>query len=440
MSDHFGDLKRHIGFFGLALFGIGDILGAGIYGLIGKAAGQVGNAIWMAFLVSALAALLTGLTYATLGSRYPRAAGASYVMEKAFNRDWLAYVVGLAILGSALTSMATAARILAGYLAPIMPGTTEVLTAAAITAGIALIVFWGIRESLWLNAICTLIELSGLLFIIAIGAGYLGKVDYFHAATATNPDGALSLGLVMTGAVLTFYSFIGFEDILNVAEEVKDPQHTLPRGLITAVVVSSLVYVLVSLVAVSVVSAQELSASSQPLVEVVIRAAPWFPKNIYSLIAIFAVSNTLLLNFIMSTRLSYGMAVQGLLPRALAKVHKTRKTPHLATIMVFCLVAVLSAVGAITQLARATSTLLLLSFLLMNIALIVLQRRKSEPTGKFEAPRWVPVLGAFVCAAMLWNTNLDDWSVAGGILAFIVVLYFIQRPSGKDLKSPKPPG
>lgn len=440
MSEHTGDLKRHIGFFGLALFGIGDILGAGIYGLVGKAAGQVGNAVWLAFLVSALAALLTGFSYATLGSRYPRAAGASFVMEKAFHRDWLAYFVGLAVLGSALTSMATAGRILAGYLAPLAPGASELIWSAAIIASIALIVFWGIRESLWLNAVCTTVELGGLLFIIAIGIGWLGKVDYFHAVTVSNPEGSLGVGLVMTGAVLTFYSFLGFEDILNVAEEVKDPSHTLPRGLLTAVAVSSVVYVLVSLVAVSVVPAAELAASGQPLVEVVVRAAPWFPKNIYTFIAVFAVSNTLLLNFIMSTRLTYGMSVQGLLPRPLAKVHKKRQTPHLATILVFGLVTILASLGAVTQLARATSTLLLLSFFLMNVALIVLQRRPAEPKGKFEAPAWVPYLGAVICAAMLWNTQADDWFMAGAILAVIGILYAIQRPSGEDLMSRKPPG
>ncbi len=424
-------LKRHIGFLGLALFGIGDILGAGIYGLVGKAAGQVGNAVWLAFLVSAIAALLTGFSYATLGSRYPRAAGASYVMEKTFKKEWLSYLIGLAILGSALTSMATAARILSGYLAPLVPGTGEILLAAAIIAAIGFVVFWGIRESLWVNAVCTSIEFLGLLFIIAIGVGWLGKVDYMNAVTATNPEGALTISLIMTGAVLTFYSFLGFEDILNVAEEVKDPEQNIPKGLLVAVIVSASIYVLVSLVAVSVVPAQELAASSQPLVEVVIRAAPWFPKDIYRFIAVFAVCNTLLLNFVMSSRLIYGMAKQGLLPKPLGRVHKIRKTPHLATLTIFLLVTALAFYGQVTQLARATSTLLLMSFLMMNVALAILQTRKSEPKGKFETQRWVPIAGALVCGLMLSFTESTDWVVTGVIILVIAVLYFIQRPGQK---------
>lgn len=421
-------LHRHIGLVALTLFGVGDILGAGIYGLVGKAAGQMGNASWLAFLVSAIAAILTGLTYATLGSRFPKAAGASFVMEKTFHRPWIAYFVGLAVLGSALTSMATAARVLTGYLAPLVAINVDGWVAPLIVGAIALVVFWGIRESLWINAICTLIELSGLLFIIAIGIGWIGSVDYLNAVTPSNPSGEITFGLILSGAVLTFYSFLGFEDILNVAEEVKDPTRTLPRGLLAAVAISSLIYIVVTVVAVSVVPIQELASSPQPLVEVVARAAPWFPKGLYSAIAIFAVCNTLLLNFVMSSRLIYGMARQDLLPKFLGKIHPVRQTPHWSTLIIFLIVILLVQVGAVTQLARATSTLLLLSFFVMNLALVILQRRLKEPVGSFETQRWVPVSGAILCAILLAHTQTGDWVIAGGILTFIALLYLLHRP------------
>jgi basic amino acid/polyamine antiporter, APA family len=431
-------LKRHIGYFGLSLFGIGDILGAGIYGLVGKAAGQLGYAVWLAFALSAVAALLTGLSYATLGSRFPLAAGAAYVTEKTFKREWLAYFVGLAICGSGLTSMATATRILAGYLAPLFAGTSELMIAPAIVAAIGFVVFRGIREALWFNALCTLIELSGLVLIIFVGIRWIGAADYLNAVTEANPAGEISFGLVLSGAVLTFYSFLGFEDILNVAEEVKDPARNIPKGLLTAVTVSAGIYVLVSLVAVSVVPPAELAATTQPLVEVVKRAAPWFPIGVYRFIAVFAVCNTLLLNFVMTTRLMYGMSRQGLLPKILGRVHRSRRTPHVATVAVFLAVTLLGSFGAISQMARATSVLLLSSFMLMNVSLMVLQRRPHEPRGAFEAPRWVPAAGALVCGLLLAHSDGSDWWVAGSVLLAIAILYFLQKPTAKMFTSLQP--
>lgn len=430
-------LKRHIGVVGLTLFGVGDILGAGIYGLIGKGAGEMGQALWLAFAVSALAALLTGLSYATLGSRFPVAAGASYVMEKTFGRAWLAFFVGLGICFSGITSMATAARVLAGYLAPWLPSLPPVLLGLAMVALIALVVFWGIRESLWLNAVCTTIELAGLLLILVVGLKSIGAVDYLDASTVQNPTGDLSFGLILSGAVLTFYSFLGFEDILNVSEEVKEPQHTLPRGLLAAVVISSTIYVLVSLVAVAVIPPSELAQSGQPLVDVVARLAPWFPVGLYRFIAMFAVTNTLLLNYIMGSRLIYGMAHQRLVPKFLGQIHGRRQTPHWAILVVFVIVVLLVSLGDVSQLARATSTLLLMSFLLMNLALIFLQRRSGEARGAFEVHRWVPFAGAAVCLLMLLHTRGTEWQVVGALMAAIALLFILQRKNIRLQKQPE---
>lgn len=420
-------LQRNIGLVSLTLFGVGDILGAGIYGLVGKAAGEMGNGIWMAFLFSALAALLTGLSYATLGSRFPRAGGSAYVLERAFGKPWLAYIVGLAVCASGLTSMAAASRVLAGYASSWAESIPQFAWVLFFIFAIGFVVFWGIKESLAFNAVCTIIEVSGLLFLIAVGLGALGSVNYLDVTSPSNPTGDLGFGLVFSGAVLTFYSFIGFEDILNVAEEVKEPETTLPRGLLLAVIISSLIYVLVSVIAVSVLTPAELFASKQPLLDIVAKRAPWFPTDIYRAIALFAVSNTLLLNFVMSTRLIYGMSTQGLLPKPLARIHATRKTPYVATILVLIVVSVLALSGDLSQLARSTAILLLVSFLLMNLALAKLQRNKREKRGAFEAPRFVPFAGAGICLVMLAHTKVTDWTVVGSILVIIVVLYFVQH-------------
>lgn len=426
-------LHRHIGLFALVVYGVGDILGAGIYALIGKAAGEMGNAIWMAFLASMIAAGLTGLSYASLGSRYPRAGGASFFTHHAFKNNFLAYVIGLAALSSGVTSMAAGSRAFAGYFTTLVSAVPVDLVVVAFCFVVAGVVIRGIRESMWMNMLCTGIELGGLLLVIAVGAKFLGTINYTSAVTVSNPAGDLSISLILSGAVLTFYSFVGFEDIINVSEEVKNPESNMPKGILLAVLIASIIYITISLVAVSVIPAAELAASSAPLVDVVKRAAPWFPPIAFAFIAMFAVANTALLNFIMGSRLIYGMANQGLMPKVLAKVSRTR-TPYIASLAVLGFMLVLALTGNIASLARATSVLLLICFMTVNAALLVLKHRKGEPKGRFEIPSIVPLLGALVCAVMLSYAKLDELKVAGAILAVIVVLYFVIKPNSDAIK------
>ena len=429
-------LQRHIGLAALAVYGIGDILGAGIYGLIGKAAGEMGNAIWIAFLMSMVAAGLTGLSYASLGSRYPKAGGAAYVAHRAFRSNFLAYVIGLAALASGITSMATGSRAFAGYLWTLIGGAVPMsLLIVAFCLMIASVVIRGIRESMWMNLLCTSIEVGGLILILVTGAKFLGSVDYMSAVSVSNPSGDISISLVLSGAVLTFFSFVGFEDIINVAEEVKEPERNVPRAILIAVAVSSLIYVGISLVAVSVVPAAELARSQAPLVDVVGRAAPWFPPTAFSFVAMFAVANTALLNFLMGSRLIYGMAGQGLLPKVLARVNKRTHTPLVSSFVLLVILLALALSGDISSLGRATSVLLLACFFAVNIALVVLKHRKGEAKGRFEVPTFVPILGSLVCAAMLAFAKIQEIKVAGSLMLGIFVLYFVVRPSKEAIAS-----
>lgn len=428
-------LERNIGLVALILYGVGDILGAGIYGLVGKAAGEMGYAAWLGFVTSMVAAGLTGLSYASLGSRYPKAGGAAYITFRAFSKPFLSYTIGLAVLASGLTSMATACRVFSGYftgLFEFIPLTAGIIIFACV---VGFIVFWGMRESMWMNAVCTIIELTGLVIVIGVGVSYLGSVDYFDATTPANPTGELGFSIVLTGAVLTFYSFVGFEDILNVSEEVKNPERNLPIGLLTAVGVSSLIYVTISLVAVSVLPPVDLAGSKQPLVDVVAKAAPWFPTAIFSIISMFAVANTALLNYVMGSRLLYGMANQKLLPSALGKIHPVRHTPHIAAATILLILLGLALAGDISVLAKATSVLLLICFAVVNVSLVVLQRKKNERKGRFEVPTFVPILGAVVCLTMLSFAKTNELLLAAGIFAVIAILYFIKRPSADAIKS-----
>lgn len=430
------ELKRSLGLAALTIYGIGNMLGAGIYGLVGKAAGEMGNMVWLGFAASMIAAALTGLSYASLGSRYPKAAGAAYITYRAFNFSMLSYVVGLAVMMSGLTSMAATSQVFANYAHEIFTNVPALLIAVAFIVALSIVNFIGMRESAWVNAVCTLVEAGGLLLIIAVGMRYWGSVDYLDATSLKNPTGDLSISLILSGAVLTFYSFIGFEDLLNVSEEVHDPQRTFPIALLSALGIATVIYMAVCITAVSVVPHDQLAQASGPLVEVVRIAAPWIPPILFTGIALFAVTNTALLNYIMSSRLAYGMAKQGLLPAFLGRVHSKRQTPHVAILVLMAIVLGLIVVGDIKALASATSLLLLGSFTVVNLSLVRLKCRASEPKGGFEIPLWVPIAGALVSVGFIVNRVLEGIHtgeltpiyIAAGIIMVIVALYLILSP------------
>jgi len=424
-------LRRTIGPVQMALYGLGSMLGSGIYGLIGKAAGDAGNALWLAFVVALVVALLTALSYASLGSRHPRAAGAVFVTERAYGFRLLSFMVGLALVASGLTSTATQARVFAANLAELLGLGNVPLAWLALGFLLVLtgIVFRGIRESMWVNVLCTLIEAGGLALVILVGMSYWGSVDYLETPATQGGDPAALL--VMQGAVLAFFAFIGFEDMINVAEETREPERTLPLGLILAMAGAAILYIAVAITAVSVVPWRELAAAPGPITEVMGRAAPSIPPSVFTLITLFAVANTALVNYITASRLVYGMARQGLLPARLGTVHAGRRTPHLAIAALLLVLAPLALLGSIAELAAATVLLILAVFVVVNGALLVLQRRKGERPGRFEVPRFVPALGATVCLVLIVvRVGTGDWrapALAGALLLFALGAYAAMR-------------
>lgn len=444
-------VKPTLGVMALMIYGVGNMLGAGIYGLVGKAAGELGNMVWLGFFASMIAAGLTGLSYASLGSRYPRAAGAAYITHRAFGITAISYVVGLAVTMSGLTSLAAASQVFANYAHAIFTGVPIKWVVVVFILTLTVINYVGMRESAWVNAICTAIEAGGLLLVVAVGARYWGSVDYFDASSIKNPGGDFSVSLMLSGAVLTFYAFIGFEDLLNISEEVRNPRRNFPLALLAALGIAATIYMAVCITAVSVVPHAQLAAASGPLVEVVRIAAPWVPPMLFTVVAMFAVTNTALLNHIMGSRLVYGMARQGLLPALLGRLHPRRNTPHVAILLLLIIVLGLALVGDIKALASATSLLLLGSFTLVNLALVVLKRRPGEPRGGFEVPLAVPLGGAGVAVAFIVNRVIDGVRsgelapvyIAGGIVAAIAVLYLLLRPQAAavaEVEHPKQVG
>lgn len=440
------ELRRTLGYWQVAFYGLGSMLGAGIYALIGKAAGVLGNMVWAGFLVALAGAALTALTYASAGSRYPKAGGAAYITQRAFGRPVLSYVVGFAVMMSGLTSMGAGSQAIANILIDAFHwGVDARLLAIALVFLTGCVIYLGIRESMKVNLVCTFVEAAGLLFIIAVGMRFWGSVNYLELPPppADKPAGAgdsLVVLLILQGAVLTFFSFIGFEDVLNVSEEVKNPRRDVPRGLITAMIAAALIYVAVAVTAVSVKPWDSLTGSN-PLTDVAKIAAPWLPgvDNIYRVIAVFAIGNTALLNYLMGTRLLYGMSRQGLMPAPLGKVHPKRKTPHVAVLALFCVVSVLILSGEVKALAEATVLLLLTVFSVMNVALLVLKRRPGEPAGGFEVPSWVPLAGAVICAVLIVTrvTSSGDKNaplVAGAVIVVALALYALLKPKASAVE------
>jgi amino acid transporter len=435
-------LQRTMGVWMLALYGLGSMLGVGIYALVGRAAAVAGSAVWLAFVTAMIGALLTGLTYAALGARYPRAGGAAYIVNRAFGRPALSYVVGLAVVASGLTSMATGSRVVADNLRVLFGLETVPSLALALTylASLAVVVWRGLRESLWFNAVCSLIEAGGLVLVVICGARFWGTQNLLELP-APAPGWASASLMVASASVLTFFAFMGFEDTLNVTEEVRDPARTVPRGLLLAMSGAAILYLLVSITAVSVVPWRELADAPAPLGAVMSRAAPWIPPAVYIVITIFAVANTALVNFVMGSRLVYGMARQGLLPAPLARVHPVRHTPHVAVLAMYGCVAVVVSLGDISQLASATVLLLLGVFVLMNVSHLVLARRAGEPEAPIVLPRFVPLVAALMCGAVLFvralTGELTAPLIAAGLLLASLILYLVsgQRRSTIDTAS-----
>jgi amino acid transporter len=420
----------------MAAYGAGSMLGAGIYGLIGVVAGQMGSAVWLAFVVSLVAALLTGLSYASLGSRYPRAGGAAYITFRAYGSGMLTHLVGLAIACSALTSMAAGSRVIGENLQRLagLGAWPVAVLACLFLVAISLIIYRGIRESMWVNLTATCIEAGGLFLVLAVGFQYWGTVDLLEVPPM--PSGAPVQGfpliLMVQGAILTFYAFLGFEDTLNVAEEVKNPQRNVPLGLVMAMTLAAILYIGVAITAVSVVPWRELAQAGAPLAEVMARAAPWFPNSAFVAITIVAVGNTALINYITCSRLLYGMARDKRLPEILSRVHPRRRTPHIAIFVILAFLIVLVLVGDIGQLAEATVLLMLLVFGVVNSALVGLKLTPGEPKGAFEVPVFVPAIGAMVCLSLfmvrIFSGNWVAPTIAAVLLGLTAALYFVLKP------------
>ena len=413
----------------LTVFVIGDVLGAGIYALAGEVAGKVGGAIWTSFLLAGVLAGFTATAYAELVTKYPQAAGAALYAHKAYRRPFVTFLIAFAVMCSGVASAATLATAFGGdYLSEFVT-LPKMVVAAAFLGVLALVNFRGIKESVQLNLGLTAIELTGLVLVAVIGAAFLldgggdpGRAFEFKAGEAVPLA-------ILSGASLAFFALIGFEDSVNVAEETRDPSRVFPTALFTGLGVALAVYVVVTLVAGMAVPTDRLAGSDGPLLEVVQLGPIAMNTKVFSAIALFALANGALINMIMASRLIYGMAQQGIVPRPMGRVHGERRTPWVAIVFVAVLALALVALGDLESLADTTVLLLLAVFISVNVAVLVLRGDRVQH-DHWRAPTVLPVLGVVACAALIVQKAFEDaviFAYAGGLIALGVVLCLISR-------------
>lgn len=410
----------------LFFFILGDVLGAGIYALMGVLAGEVGGILWAPLLVALLLALLTAGSYAELVTKYPRAGGAAVFAQRAFKKPVVSFLVGFSMLAAGVTSAAGLSLAFAGEYFRTFVDLPPIPVALAFLLVVGALNMRGIRESMAANVVMTIIELSGLVIVVVVvsvmvsgGGGDLSRV--------LEPAGEGGVALaVLGGAIIAYYSFVGFETSANVIEEVREPRRSYPIALFSALIVAGLVYVLVGVASSIALPADDLAASSGPLLAVVEATGVAVPSWLFSLIALIAVANGALLTMIMASRLAYGMADQGLLPSALARVLPNRRTPWVAIIVTTAVAMLLTLVGDLSTLAETVVLLLLFVFLSTNVAVLVLRRDRVEH-DHFRVWTAVPVLGAASCVLLLSQQSLTVWLFGAALLAVGVVLYFVTR-------------
>ncbi len=429
-------LKRNITLFQAVMYGVGLVLGAGIYVLIGDVAAIAGNAIWVSFGIAAIIAAFTGISYAELSSMFPKSAAEFIFVKEAFKVNFGAFIAGWLIMFAALTSAAAVAIGFSGYLASLFPQLDPMLSAVALVIALSAINLIGIRESVWMNTIFTVIELAGLA-IIVVGAVLLGSfygVDFNEMPPAVSSSFALSAGAILGAAGLAFFAYFGFENLANIAEETKHASRNIPRALIISIVATTGIYILISISAIALVGWKELSSGDAPLALAAGKAFGSSGVIALAAIALFATSNTVLMMLIAGSRIMFGMSKERVLPTALARLHTSTRTPWISVVftMLITIVIVALARGNISTVANIAVFVIFMVYAIVNLALIWLRYKQPELVRPFKSPlriRWFPILAALgflTSTAML--TQFDSNTViaggvtiASGMAAFVII-------------------
>ena len=419
-----GGLRRAITPGLLLFFIVGDILGGGIYARVGQVAGETGGAIWVAFLLALVMAAFTAGSYAELVGKYPRAGGAGLYVHRAFGHPFLSFIVAFAVVVSGIASASALARAFGGDYLSEFVDLPVILTAIALVALIAAVNLRGIAESVKINVGFTLVEMGGLLLIVIVAFVAIAGGDAEPSRAFELKEDASLLGAALAGSAIAFYALIGFEDSVNVAEETHDPARTYPKALFGALAIAGALYLLVTIGAAMVVPAGDLAASDGALLEVIRQGPLGIPEKLFAAIGLLALSNGALINMIMASRLLYGMAQEGVVPRPFARVLPERRTPWVAIAFTTAISAVLVATGDLDSLADTTVLLLVVVFAIVNICVLVLRREKVEHEH-FVVPSFVPVVGIGISLALLTQIEAEIYGRAALLIALGAALWVV---------------
>ena len=426
-------LSRRLGLWSTTLSGVGIILGAGIYVIIGAATRDAGSAVWLSFLIAAVLAGMTGLAYAELASMFPFAGASPVYIREAFGRH-AGFVLGWVRLSISVISASAVAIGFGGYLAGLVD--LPVVTAAiAVLALSFAIVVWGIRETIAVAIVMTLLEAGGLVLVLALGADALGSRSLLEM-----PHGVVGL---MTGASLVFFAFEGFEQIATLSEETRDPTRTIPRAILISIATTAGLYILVAITSASVLPWEELAASASPLAEVARVAAGPTWANLLAAIALFATFNTALMMLATAARRAYGMANRHMLPALFGIVGDRRKTPWVAALVLTVCAAAMALVGDIGFAAHTANAAVFVAFLAVNATVVWLRWKRPGAERPFRIPLSIGVVPVIPVAAnlgiLVLATSTDPQAillvlgllVIGAALAPIVVRQSLRKAKTK---------
>lgn len=429
-------LARNMSGLLLFFYVLGDVLGSGIYALIGLVADEVGGAFWTAFALGIVVALITGLAYAELVTRYPVAAGAALYIAKAFRNQFFTFVVTFCMLAAIVTASGALALTFGGEYFKEFFDLPTMWVAVGFVGVLSLVNYRGISETAVSNAVMTLIEVSGLLIVLATGVAVVVMGDAkYEQVVHFKGDGSIALA-ILGGAALSFFAMTGFENAANVAEETKNATEVFPKALLGGMAVAGLLYVLVAVSTSLVADYDSIAGSEGALLEVVKQGPFGIPPWLFAAIALVAVTNTCLVTMVTQSRILYGMANEDVVPRVFAKVHPKRRTPWVGILFTFVMVVgLLLAAGAeVATLASASVVFLLFIYGLVIISALKLRKDPEHPEAKFHAPTPLLYVGLLGNAGLLVYTVQDDPSLllyCGGLLGVGLVLWAVHRVAGK---------
>ena len=420
------ELKRELSLVEITLTGIGNILGAGIYVLIGKAAGLAGNSVWFSFLFAGITAALSAFSYMELSSMYPRAGAEYEFVKKAFG-ERVGLFVGFLVIYFVIITCSAVALGFGRYFSNLF-GFGNLSGAIGLFLFLSLVMVYGIKESARLAVLISLIELSGLLLIIYAGFPYFGTVDYFETT---------DLAGLFEASALIFFAFLGFEDIVRLSQETKDAEKTTPKALLIAISFTVFLYVCVAVVAVSVLDFRVLGLSEVPLADVAAVALGNNAFVLLSWIALFSTMNTVLVVMLGGSRIVYGMADAGSLPEALARIHSRFRTPWIAIFGIAFISSFFVLLADITTIANIANFMIFIVFFMVNISLIKLRYTEPERRRPFRIPFSIgrfplfPALGALSVVFLFFQISLEIMVYGFFLLAvgLIIVLFITRKKS-----------